>query len=383
MSTIEAKIVSVEILPHENAERLELARIGGEGGWICVVGKGQFKTGDLCLYIPEDSVLSQPILDYLALNSKIAIHGGRIRPTRIRGVLSQGLCLSPAAWCKPEQIFDGSDVTTYLGITKFEPPPPRLAIFKPKGTNIAYRNENFKEYKGIERFQKNPKTFSADTTVAVTVKYHGTNFRAGFAKKPSLSLLDYIKRFLGLKYKETEFLVGSHEKIRKPSKNGKMYEGNREIFKQDLYWRAALKYDIEGICKKIIANSTKNGKHPKEVVIYGEIIGPGIQTGYDYGIPEGDIELRVFDIMEDGEYLPHRLVTVLCNAHKLPHVEELYYGPWKLDLLKLAEAVDEYGGKKYVREGIVLKGYDTMGHRSILKHLNPAYLLDKKNSEFH
>ncbi len=380
MSTIEAKVVAVEVLPHENAERLELVRIGGEGGWICVVGKGQFKTGDLCLYIPEDAIVTQPILDYLAKNSKIAIHGGRIRPTRIRGVLSQGLCLTAADWCKPEQIFDGSDVTAHLGITKFEPPPPRMAIFKPKGTNVAYHNENFKEYKGIERFQKNPKTFSPETNVEVTIKYHGTNFRSGYAKKPYLSFWDGIKKFLRFDYKETEFLVGSHEKIRKPTKNGKLYEGNRELFKQDLYWRAALKYDIKGICEKIIATTTQNGEHPKEVIIYGEIIGPGIQKGYDYGIPEGEIELRVFDIMMDGQYLPPKLVQVVCNEYRLPHVEVLHEGKWSLDLLKLAEATDEYGGKKYVREGIVIKSF---APRNVLKHLNPAYLLDKTNSEFH
>ena len=61
-------------------------------------------------------------------------------------------------------------------------------------------------------------------------------------------------------------------------------------------------------------------------------------------------------------------------------------GPWDFRLLKLAEAIDEYNGKVFNREGIVIRPVversDKCG-RVILKFLNIAYLLDKNNTDFH
>src|SRR5271157_2829117 len=97
MSTLEVKIVSVEILPHDNAEKLEFARIGGEGGYICVVAKGQFKTGDLAIYIPSDSVIPDTMVAKIAETSKVKLEN-RIRAIKIRGCFSEGLCLKPDEW---------------------------------------------------------------------------------------------------------------------------------------------------------------------------------------------------------------------------------------------------------------------------------------------
>ena len=39
-----------DVVPHPNADRLDLAVIGG---YRCVVGKSQFSAGDLVAYLPE------------------------------------------------------------------------------------------------------------------------------------------------------------------------------------------------------------------------------------------------------------------------------------------------------------------------------------------
>jgi len=375
MSTVSVKVSKVEIVPHPNADKLEIATIGGEGGFAAIVGKDQFKSGDLALFIPENSVVPENIRIYLTTTQKIEVKEGRIRCTKIRGVFSDGLCLTPSAWLPPELIKEDQDVTEYLGVTKYEPPPPRgQSAFKSKGINHHYTNENFKKYTDIESFKKYPRNFVEGEEVIATVKYHGTNFRCGYVKRPKKSYTRWekVKSFFGFSVPNMESLVGSHNTIRQKSKRG------TDI--NDTYWRVADKYDLRNITKELSDGVS-------EVTIFGEIIGPGIQTGYDYGIPQGELELRVFDIMVDGEYLDWDKVVYTCMAHNLPTVSVAYRGPWSIAVTKLSEAVDEYNGKKFIREGIVIKPkrerkYPGCG-RVILKYVSETFKLDKKNSEFH
>lgn len=392
MSTINVKVVPVEIQSHPNADRLEVAQIGGPGGFACVVGLGQFKTGDLAIYIPPDSVVPKPIQTHLEKN-KITIKGGRIRPTKIRGILSEGLCLSPSQWLEDKDIVEDNDVTSLLGVTKYEPPPPRGGgIFRSgKGINIHYENPDFPKYTSIENIKKHPRILEPGEEVVATIKMHGTNFRCGWAAKPN------YKKGLWCKIKDLfnsgpppiidndrqEFLVGSHNKIRFAKE-----KADRDT---DLYWRAALKYNLQDaaikMAKMVSMVERKDQLAPHDIVIYAEIIGPGIQKGYDYGIPQGDIEIRVFDISFRGQFLPWNDVKFLCMDNNLPYAEEVYTGPWKLDVVDLAQDVDEYDGKKYTREGLVIKPlkerWNAKCGRVIFKAINPDYLLDKTNSEYH
>ena len=384
MSELDVKIVKIEVLPHPNADKLELAQIGGEGGYISIVGKGQFWPGDLAIYIPPDSVLPDNIMESLAKN-KITMKSSRLRAIKIRGVLSEGLCLSPIEWLPEDKIYEDTDVKEYLGITKYEPPPPRSNIFKSgKGVNNNYENDNFVRYNCVEHFKKYPKILQEGEEVVVTIKRHGTNWRAGWVDKVNFKKTWWQKlknRIFGEKKKE--FLVGSHNKIRYLTKNAIKYES----YKTDLYWRATLKYNIESITKQIAeANVSPDGYLP-DVVIYGEIVGKNVQKNYSYGVSDGDIEICVFDIMINGVFSDWNTVKHLCDCFSLPTVEEIYVGQWKSDLLGYAEAIDEYNGQKFNREGIVIRPIkerrDHKCGRVIMKFLNPVYLLDSKNTDFH
>lgn len=393
MSTINVKIVPVEIHEHNNADKLEIAVIGGEGGFACVVGLEQFKSGDLVIYIPPDSIVPENIRTHLEQN-KITIKDGRIRPIKIRGVLSEGLCLNPADWLEAQDIVLDNDVTQTLGVEKYEPPPPRGGgIFRSgMGINIHYVNPAFPKYTSIENIKKYPRVLEEGEKVVVTKKAHGTNFRCGWASKPN------YKKSIWRKFKDIfntglpptvdkdkqEFLVGSHNKIRHAGKAG------AEIDK-DIYWRAAIKYDLKNViirmAEMISMVEYKDTLAPHDTIIYAEIIGPGIQKNYEYGIAQGDFEIRVFDISFRGQFLSWNDVKFLCIDNQIPYAEEAYVGPWKLDVVKLAEGIDEYNGKKYTREGVVIKPvkerWDHKCGRVIFKAINPAYLLDKQNTEHH
>ena len=70
------EVVAIDaILEHPNADRLEIAQVKG---WNCVTGKGVFKPGDKCLYIPIDSVLPADLEAYLFPEaSEIACANGK------------------------------------------------------------------------------------------------------------------------------------------------------------------------------------------------------------------------------------------------------------------------------------------------------------------
>ena len=91
--------------------------------------------------------------------------------------------------------------------------------------------------------------------------------------------------------------------------------------------------------------------------------------------------------MVNKKYLNWDSIVHLCGCFNLPTVSVLYEGPWNLKILELAEAIDEYDNKKFNREGIVIRLVKDRSNykcgRVIMKFINPKYLLDKGNTDYH
>lgn len=421
MSTIEVKVVRpFKVEHHPNADRLDIVTFGGEGGFRCVTGRDEFTTDSLVVYFPPDSILTTKIMDLLA-NNKVKMSSNRLRTIKIRGTISEGLCLDPKLLNVPDKLIsEGNDLTKYLGIKKCEPSKSKRSYLKaaPKSNVFSIKNDTkdnnhyFPRYTEIEHFQKHPQSIHLGEEVSITVKIHGTNFRAGYVVKKHPSLKDKINALWNkirnifskekIEEEAMEFLVGTHRTIR--SSNPTLLQKilsffdkrQRRIdkyiskeFKQDVYLRAAEKYLLKPILKHMSNHIGKfyyKGQTKPSVIIYGEVYGPGIQKRYDYGVEEGDIKLKIFDIRVNGKYINVKDARLLCLLYNLPYVEEIYSGPFFLHHLALAEQIDVIKGKKYTREGIVIKPlidrYDRYG-RVIYKKLNPRYLLNKTNSENH
>lgn len=384
MSSFSVNIRSdFQILPHPNADRLVLLQFGGEGGFISVVGKDQFKPGDKVLYVPVDAVLPEPILNKLRETSKIDLKSPRVRAIRLRQILSQGLCLKPEEWLDPKDIVEGTDVAEKLGIKKYQPPEPEFRGFSGKGVSIQYQNDNFDRYTDIEHYAKFPSSIKPGDLVVATVKYHGTNFRAGIVRKPYykespfIRLIKKIGYFFGVTQTQHEFLVGSHNTIRVVKKSF----GRKEV--EDLYVKTAEKYSI----RKILEKELVLNPEIDEIIVYGEIIGPGIQKGYSYGITVGEHNLVIFDVKINGKYAPWDDLVNFVVRNNLQLVEPVYRGPFNRDVPPLAQKVDQYGEVKHTREGIVVRPLDEKWDagcgRVILKIINPDYLTDTTNSDLH
>jgi hypothetical protein len=120
---MERKLASVQrildISPIEGADRIERATILG---WHCVVGKGEFKVGDLVVFLEVDSVTPQTETFKLLKDS-----GYRVKTRRFKKQISQGLCLPLSVFTNTlehlemvELIKEGDNITECLQIQKWE-----------------------------------------------------------------------------------------------------------------------------------------------------------------------------------------------------------------------------------------------------------------------
>src|SRR5579859_6063397 len=103
--------------PHPNADRLDLAVVGN---YRVIIAKDSYQANELVAYIPEAALLPDPLIDELNVrNYLVGPQHNRVKATKLRGVLSQGLVYRARAHWQA-----GEDVAQELGITKWEPEIP-------------------------------------------------------------------------------------------------------------------------------------------------------------------------------------------------------------------------------------------------------------------
>ena len=163
----ESRVYALRIEQHPNADRLELAAIGG---FRCVVGKGSFVDGDLAAYIPEAAVCPDWLIAELGLEGKLAgSKKNRVKAVKLRGSLSQGLVYPVSdGMIRGRQVAAGDDVTELLELVKYEPPIPismQGEVRAAHGATLKFDIEDFKKY---------PEEFRDGEPVVITEKLHGT-----------------------------------------------------------------------------------------------------------------------------------------------------------------------------------------------------------------
>ena len=151
----------------------------------------------------------------------------------------------------------------------------------------------------------------------------------------------------------------------------------KDAFANNVYARIVMEH---GLMDKI----------PYGEVWYGEIIGPDIQKGYGYSIPQGEYDVYFFDIMwvHTGKYLSFDQMVRNVERYGEKAV------PYSLGNFNLAHVMDlaQYDGPSYVDgktvpiEGYVIRPQEESsfyGGRLILKLLTDDYLLIKDSTDWH
>lgn len=386
MATHRVNVTRVrEVLPHDNADRLEIAKVYD---WDVVVRKGEYKPGDQVFYVPVDSILPQPLEDFLFTpDAKIKLNKHRVRSIKIRGQVSQGMLIRPTELPKELQTFPSiveveADMAEYLGITKYEP-PAESAPRHMQAKKVTRNNPNFTQYTDIENFKYYDRSIVDREEVYVSEKLHGTSFRAGWFKNEPTTWWKKLLKFFGF-LPEWEFCWGS----RRVQIQSKYF--HKGYYDEDVYTKLARQHNLKEIL-------------PKGYAVYGEIVGDGIQKNYTYGCRPGEHKLFIYDVKYNGEYLdydinlemaPEKLnggeyATFLeaVKAFRLEPVPCLYVGPYDREIVDKLRDGDSHIGNQPVREGVVIRTIrerktSSLG-RVILKYISDAYYLRNDNTDFH
>ena len=364
------------------ADRIEVATVLG---WQCVVKKGEFKIGDIVIYIEIDSVMpDKPEYEFLRERKF------RIRTIKLKGQISQGLILplnkeNVPNLVKPgyeAKIYEGMDVTELLGITKYLSPSEqseqqqeenKIRLEKSKLKRFLMRYSWFRrlflirtQKEGFpywvsktdeERIQNIPHVLEQfkDREVYVTEKidYQSVTFTG----KMIPNTIPIIGKFLPKKFK---FVVCSRNHI------------NND--KNSLYWVIAQKYNIEQILKE---NPT--------LTIQGEQGNTKVQ-GNKCGITEPT--MWVFNIIdhEKNYHYDWFEIQAFCDKYKLRCVSGVISIPTKLSNLgsTVQELVEFSKGKSVInpnvdREGIVIRCIENGNKLLSFKVINPDFLLKNEN----
>ena len=124
MNEIKRKLASIrrisEIRPIDGADLIECAIVDG---WNVVCKKGEYKVNDLVIYCEIDSWIPTSIAPFLSRGRPsvyMGIQGERLKTTKFRGQISQGLLLPIDNFIKDIELNEDYDMTEILGIIKWE-----------------------------------------------------------------------------------------------------------------------------------------------------------------------------------------------------------------------------------------------------------------------
>ena len=397
-----------ETFPIEGRDRIVKTLVNGLS---IVIGKEEFKPGDIAVYCANETCLHELFLhlnsmyDEKELNADPEKRGyinkhGRIRVIRLGGIPSYGILLHPSsiATFVNEPV---EEVTAYLekhvGEDFDEINGERFVqVFLPpvkKGTERVSKQERLK--KKLDRFkmliegsfrfhydtaqlQKNMRDINPDDEVFISVKVHGTS--AIFANILTNVPTNWFKRMWrkltkkGNIYDQKYNLVYSSRTI---VKNQYINKNQRPggYYSDDIwgYWANKL-----------------TGLVPEDYCIYCEIVGftpngSTIQKGYDYGCSHvaeeksklmvyratyNGVELEIPEVIEIGRKLKEKLGDIVMEFPLLYHgtLGDLYpeISPtehWHENVLERLKLEKRFGMEedepmcktKVPREGFVLR----------------------------
>lgn len=377
MSEFNCPVVRVTIVPHPNADAIEIAQVGD---YQSIVRKGAFHSGDLAVYIPEQAVLPEWVAKRLQIEGKLAGSAkNRVKAVRLRGIFSQGLLfplrrsssVDATYWLDyPERpngalahvVQEGEDVAEFLDIVKYEPEIPVHMAGRTIGADLDITHKY-----DFENIKKNPALIEEGHPVVITEKIHGTLLQVVVVPTSKAN-----EKFHASRVAITSKGLGGR---------GILLDHDDEA---NVYARAVKKY---GLLDKMLERFGAWSDHDElPILLFGEVFGTGIQD-LGYGAP---LQFRAFDICvgvrEDAEFLIDDTFENACRDMNIERVPVLYRGPFSREILDLHTNGKTTLGGDHIREGVVVKSAVGGRHerygRKIAKSVSEAYLLRKDATEF-
>jgi RNA ligase (TIGR02306 family) len=326
---------SIEVFPHPNAEKLQLAKVGT---YQVVVQKGLYSGGEKVLFAPEKSVLT----GHLESEFKTYLAGAnkdRVKSIALRGEMSCGIILSDDLVRKQcgvgiDELPDGVDLSEKLGITRYVAPIPVHLAGEvetiPDGVIVGKHD--------CEQIGVYASNLVQDERVVITEKLHGSQ------------MIAYLHQASGARFVTSKGFMDKGQCLTVSTTNA--------------YWRASQ------ALWPLIESTFGPDVH---VQVFGELV-PCQGQAWSYGFK--DPTIRVFDVRVDGKSVPY---DTLDEAWRSIWVPILYDGPYdEAKARSFREGKEQVTGRQeHIREGAVLRPYIDRraadGTRLALKIINPAY----------
>ena len=369
------EIKAIEPIPGK--DRIELAHVQG---WTVVVQKGEYKPGDLTVYVEIDSVLPErPEFEFLR-SKNFRIKTMKLNSVSEDGVkipvFSQGICFPVSILpgnvidpCLSKDLLIDTDVTEFLGIKKYDEYGDaaldevseddaakslkrfmfKHKITRPLAVALFQKKKNSTEFPSLvsktdeTRIQSMPHLLERkDITFIGREKIDGQS---------GTFILKKIPRAISFMKPKYEFIVCS--------RNRRLPTPDRSSF-----WTVAEKYKIEDALKHMI------GDHDW-VCIQGEVVGPKIQ-GNKYRLSE--VDLYCFNYITSDGIVPCKYAEDEVGNYGLKWVP-LVTASFKMP--DDVESVLKYATGKSalcdtLREGIVFRNYE---ERISFKAVSPEFLI--------
>ncbi len=350
------KEIIASTFPIEKADAIEGATLEGST-FEFVIKKEQFKKGDTVLYFPIDSLIPEWVLEKLGLVGRLSgKEKNRVKTVRLRGQISQGIVAELElleGMQMPEGEMDKETesqyITEFLGVEKYEAPPVPCKAANLVGLPIGL---SAYDIEGADRYVEVAQVLLPQA-VEITEKLEGQNFSVTYS-----------------------------------ALNEKIYVNQRNYSIQPIegfvhdFWKVA---QNNGIIKFV--ESLKEAYPGQNITVYGEFIGPGVQSNI-YKLKDFDVKL--FDIKVNEEWLKPDIRQSIVKKH---------FGDMDIHVPILATNVileQWLEGKSFVeashaisqlhkttREGIVIKPMTESRHekigRLVLKQRDPIYLSKTNN----
>ena len=258
------------ITPIEGKDFIELATIQN---YKSVVQKGEYKVGDLAIYVFYDSILPQRE-EFEFLRKRCwspKYQGFRIRPMKLGAVVSEGLVLPLSVLPKGKNYKEGQVVSDELGITLYDPEyNPSKPKQEPKGI--------FKTLMRIKAFRK---------LYGAWMNYKKAHNNRNYPDWVVKSDEDNIEKLWdSLKDEKQAFILT--EKVEGMSTTFAIEKGKFKVYshnwkvKDGAWVEYAVKHNIEAKLRKVCKDLGI-----KSIAIQGELVGPGIQKNI-YNLKEFD-----------------------------------------------------------------------------------------------
>lgn len=337
---------------HTNADSLELLDIGG---YQVVVKKGQFKEGDLAVYIQPDSVVPQiePFRfiwnDYVGIDGAVPERRRRITVRKFRKEWSEGLLLPLSDFrdsynpkFEPLDWKENEDISELLGITHYD---PEILESTKGNTANAPRRKYPKTLRGwffFLLYKLGFRTRQLTEELALPLPVYDVD-----AYKNYVNIIEANEMVIA-----TEKIHGSNARF--VFFDGKMYAGSRTQWKApgNTVWHKALEQNpwIEKWCREWPGWA-----------LYGEVTPT--QKGFNYGCENGEVKLFVFDIRTPDGWGDYSLRFAYPELNWVPMIATT-------SLCKVVGEHMETGpslvpGTKHVREGMVVKPLEERHHHRL------------------